>query len=276
MEIVRSARFVVAVGLACAACLGPAACFVSIDESKIKAGGGGSTESDGALADGSAPADLDEAGTPIEAGADGGEVGNPELAAALLGAWTFDDGTAADSSGKGRAGVLVGSPSFSAGARGQAVTLAPGQAFEVPSLSNAAFPKSGALSFWFLPLGAGGTIPLFDDHQPGRGHLNVSFVGTLDAGTLQVESQPGSIYMTYTYKAESFVHAVITWSALRVTLYLGSQRTQLRQCGTDDVPTALDVSGQAVRFAGGTVPVRVDEVRLYQGALSEGAIGAIP
>lgn len=205
--------------------------------------------------------------------------------ASLVGYWAFDEGggtTARDSSPKGNHGVLRNGPTWTSdGKRGGALAFDGAQQHvEVLTLQNESFPVSGTLSLWLrAPFADVANRPIFDGYADDRDHLyirqtsagpaKVQFAAQAAAGSAAVASVDVS--------ASTWVHLVMAWDtqARRLTVYVDGVLAAERA-----LPTGWAPRGQRVNFAHadccGAIQGTLDEIRLYDRALSAEEIAAIP
>jgi hypothetical protein len=205
----------------------------------------------------------------------------------LVGHWTFDEtgGTkAADSSGRARDAILASGAAFSPGGGryGGAVTLAAASFVSVDL--GGSFPSSGTLSIWFRwdVLDGDGLARVFDDYDSKRGHIFVRRVNGAPETDFQIAYQPvdltnGAYAWSRHFEVPRNVwkHLVATWNASTKSGVLvldgaGDVATPYKEVFSGFVPDQ-----QQFRFGGGLVGA-IDEVRLYDRALSLAEAAALP
>lgn len=201
----------------------------------------------------------------------------------LVAAWLFDEtsGTVAhDATGHGFDGELQGDAAFTAsGLRGGALSLGGGMdAMRVPALDNAKFPRSGTFSIHFRHEFADmANRGAFDSWDSTRNHVFVRRPDDYPADQFQVAGQyAGGAYAfvhPFTVTLSTWTHVVFTWDEVSQvgTVYVNGVhgKTQIYEQG----PFAPDQQDFRIgRFFIGLV----DEVRLYDRALSAAEAIAIP
>jgi hypothetical protein len=196
----------------------------------------------------------------------------------LIGRWTFDDGAPTvekDLSGHGNDAMLQGTiTAVAAGKYGGAVSIPDGSSMTIPSLSGAAFPTTGTLSFWFKGDLSAAQVgwPLLDYYDSARPHL---FVRTNGVNSLQIACQ---LALNVPYPASTnngvsvgaWNHVVVGWQAGAggsfVVVVNGVYSSQPIMDAT------WTPSSQMATFFGRIPGFTLDEVELYDRVLSSSEI----
>jgi hypothetical protein len=233
--------------------------------------------------------DAGDAGSPPSGDADSapsGDAGTADpLTAALVGHWTFDEGTgvtAQDSSGRGNHAVLRGAPTWTTGKHGGAIHLDGVKQFvEVLSLWDAKFPTDGTLSLWLKgSFTESGNRPIFDGYDLSRSHFalrqhdlprRLQFLGQIaDAGTVFSPS--------FDVPSDTWVHVVLVWDSTnhRIAAYLdGALVYENDAIASGWAPRDQEVAFGRPSSAGGHVG-ELDDIRLYDRPLTAAEITLIP
>lgn len=267
-----------------------AGCIFSIDERKIDESKISPTDDGGTPPrDGMVPStDAADARTSIEGPTDG-----------LIGLWSFSEpsGTAVtDESGSGNDGVLEGVVSREEGAPGHgqgistnANTQLGAGMFRVPSLDGARFPRRGTLSLWLRARRAFNQGGTFGDSNafffartgtvPDGRFINLLYVfdtaaqervvaGIIGPGTANAEA------IVFPVVRGSWTHVVVTWSGDQVTLF-GGMAGKALVSNASSYTDAFDPVDQQF-FLLKQMFGDLDEVRLYDRALDDAEVRAIP
>lgn len=195
----------------------------------------------------------------------------------LLGAWSFEEGggnlakSATSSSYDGR---LEGDATLGAGGHsGGALLLAGKGGMVVDGLEGALFPKTGTLTMWIKsdrPSDDPAVVSVFDAWDTSRPHLFIRTGERWQVGMMG----PGDTYAFFVYfdMPGDWAHLAVSWeeATRRVRLYVGGR---LIVDGTYD--SAFSPTGQRTRFGYG-FEGRIDEVKVYDRALSEIEVAAMP
>ena len=206
----------------------------------------------------------------------------------LMGYWSFDNGTAADNSGRGLNGTLVNSPAIVAGKAGQAVSL--NGLSQYVDVGNVLNPGSGDLSIfaWIKTTQPGGLNMLLSKRNSSA---------TSNSGYQLFQNSSGSLSFTFSDGASSRVRVDASapkvndgnWHSVGVT-FTRSGNGVIYVDGTPATGGTGSITSQpgfvtnsaALRFGledqtgGGFYSSgSIDEVRIYNRALSLQEITAI-
>jgi hypothetical protein len=228
-----------------------------------------------------APATTDAA---VEAAFADADADAPLSEPNLVAAWFFDEPsgtTANDATGHGHEGTLQGGAAFTpSGLRGGAVAFAGGaDSVTMTSLNGAAFPRTGTLSVHFR-YDFTDTLnrAVFDTFNDTRDHLFLRRANNAPVDQFQVAGQyadGGGGYAfvhSFTVAANTWTHVVVTWSEASQAgnVYVDGALAKNQGYGGPYAPSA-----QLFRLGVSFIGI-VDEVRLYDRALSATEVAAIP
>lgn len=218
---------------------------------------------------------VDASGDAASIG-DGGADGPSSLDPSLIGWWTFeepDGSTVVDRTGHGNDATLSGTPSRVAGKVGQAIKFTlDDQTMVVKSLSGAKFPQSeGTLAMWIkVDANETGQRGYFDGYETFRAHMWLRTYGTSEYQfTAQSSTQNGVASVVLPMVRGTFQHVVLVWFGGRIRLHVDDTSNDYTY-GESWAPT--NQSFDICETCRGTV----DEVRLYDRALSVTEVAALP
>jgi hypothetical protein len=267
--------------LAAAVVVALSACFVGIDEGKLRARGGpdGGVDGDAASRDGA----TDGEPTGDGASGDGGGL-DAATSGGLLGWWRFDGADLGeDSTGQGRRANLAGSPSQVGGRTGGGLGLDGGtsQFMEVPSLSGTSFARdAGTISLW-VRSDAQGSMDLFDTNQAAdatRGHLYIELAGNVSQKSFRVRcvAAGGALGCNESFQivTAAWVHLAVAWDAQTITAYVSDEASAPAQAFSKTYVVPFSPSDQRVRLGGG-LAAQLDEIRLYDRVLSASEVASV-
>jgi hypothetical protein len=211
-------------------------------------------------------------------GPDGG--GGP---AGLIGYWPLDDlngSVAADMSGQSHDASLHGTATFNASGRyGGDLDFSANSWLEVFSLDGAAFPTAGTVSLWFKGTITGITDMqgwgVFDNWDNTRNHVYARiYTGNKIQAVCQKKNVVGYLADAEpTALNDDWNHLVLSWvTGVGGTMTLTLNGASTTMPITDSTWTPVD---ELVRFPSGFVG-QLDEVRLYDRALSASEVASIP
>jgi len=227
----------------------------------------------------SGPSTSADATTSTDSGLTDAETGAPyrELPG-LIGAWLFDDGTANDSSGHAHDGALEGDAMVTVTDRGKALHVSGAGRMHVDALANTAFPATGTISLWFqwATMAAEDQNGFFDSWDSSRDHIFVRHANGDTVGTIQVALQTPSTYElapTFDLPKNTWTHVVVTWDAVARFARIFADKQELASGIYPD--DSFAPGGQRCVF-GDSVDGLIDDIRLYDRALSEDEIVSLP
>jgi hypothetical protein len=257
----------------------------SLDDLSAPASDGAIGDHDGPEArDGATDASIDDARAIDADASDALATGDTQVVDAaapdaLVGLWSFDEpgGTVAhDGTGAGHDGTLLSGVTFAdGGVEGGAVTFDGTGVLDIPSWNNAAFPSTGTLALWLRPeVDAGGGVAVFDSYDSNRHHM---FMRQVSGAKIQTALQPAA--QAYAFVVEiptpitEWTHVAITWDLTTKTAatYANGALLSGGPYLSDFTP-----SEQHLRFGGSGFYGTIDEIRLFDRALSAGEVAAIP
>ena len=194
---------------------------------------------------------------------------------ALVGYWSFDDCTAADNSGSGGNGLLVGSPVCEQGVAGSGMKLNSTNWIDVPSRPSLEFTSSFTISVWFKAdaLTTEKSVRLVDKTAAG---LSDGYLLSVWASGLSLVGGPnGAVSDLTTISSNVFHHAVVTFGNGIANFYLDGKPIGSRSVGAMSVTVNAD---RVLRIGASQGPAAhptlnnfvgvIDEVRLYNTTLS--------
>lgn len=193
----------------------------------------------------------------------------------LVGYWSFNDCTAADNSGTGNNGTLVGSPACVTGRIGNGMRLNSNNWIEVPDNASLDFSGNFTISIWFNAdaLTSTQSTRLVDKITAGYGDGYLFAAVSTGIGLITM-SNPINVSIGV------FHHAVVTFKNGLVTFFLdgrniGQSTVSVAAVPTNDRPLRIGASqGSLAKPADNFVGI-VDEVRLYNVALPESDVIAL-
>jgi hypothetical protein len=196
----------------------------------------------------------------------------------LIGAWLFEDGTANDSSGHAHDGALEGDAVVAETNRGKAMRLSGAGRMHVDTLFNGAFPATGTISLWFqwATMAVANQTGFFDAWDDSRDHVFVRHANGDPVGRIQIAFQRPSTYelvTTFDLANNTWTHVVVTWDAVAHFARVFVDNAKVTSGIYPD--GAFTPSGQHCVF-GDTVDGFIDDIRLYDRALSEAEIVTVP
>ena len=192
----------------------------------------------------------------------------------VLGAWGFNDGSGtitSDSSGNGLAGSLVGSPTWTTGKFGGALSF-DGSGTDV-NLNNPASLQSSSvtLSVWYKPSGSPVDYPAFFGHGTGGWVMGLD---TGNSGKIFVAQSGQLPYIdstTIPNDPNIWYHIVATISGSTTKIYVNGSL----EATSDATPAFTFANSLSIgrdNGAGGAINGVIDQARIYSGALSAGQI----
>jgi len=211
----------------------------------------------------------------------------PDVTNGLVGSWTFDEGsgtTAADSSGNGNNGILIGSPTWTTGKYGYALTF---DGANYVDCGNAAslHVQSYTLSAWIKPSALNDSEHrIISNGGYGNTDGAVDFV-IASNGKLVVLNQNG--YQDECWSQSGSLFAVGTWSHVAATYNATNGDVKLYVNGvavsttvnTLRVPNPNPSYNLHIGVMGGPLVMyfkgSIDEVRVYNRALTPAEISQV-
>ena len=187
------------------------------------------------------------------------------LGADLVGEWTFDDGTARDSSGYDNNGAVVGDPIQIDGIFGDAMEF-DGTDDRIDCGSSFDLPTAFTIETWVKPdvYGSLDYVVWRNDDRPGIRMGNNKWL-------LMVDGNNGnSIYSTSNVTIGVWTHLVLTFDGTVSRAYVNGTEENSKNDSTYTQGTTFSIGGDANpdrRFHG-----KIDEVRIYNRALSSAEI----
>ncbi len=211
------------------------------------------------------------------------------LSATLAGYWRFDDGTgtvAADSSGQGNNGTLVAGPTWTTGIVGGAVKMdGVNDLVDVPDRPSLDFTGGITLSAWVKPTAVAtqrvitkgsGTANGYELDLSNTGHAFVRFNQTTSGDTYRLDANAA-----YPTDGNTWVHLAATYDGSSIKIYvngvLDRSKAAAFTIGTNNVDLGLGADVVLPNKTSGknTLKGQMDEVRIYNGALSAQEILAL-
>jgi hypothetical protein len=204
------------------------------------------------------------------------DIGAYEYLSDIRGWWKFD-GTTVDSSGNGNSGTLVGSPGYSTGQTGAAISLnGTNQYVSVAESSSLEITDNLTVAFWINP----SSSSLSDPRVVEKAYC---WEIKLNNGQPQFAADDGRYaLMSNVVSPGTWVHVAFTFSTTNgVKAYLNGSAVSL-SANTFSSPGGALPTGSFGFLLGvysdGTnsfFPGRIDEVRVYNRILSDSEISAI-
>lgn len=205
----------------------------------------------------------------------------------LVGAWSFEEQSgrvALDASGLAHDAVLGSAVTWTAaGARGGGVHFdGSSDTVLVPTLGGASFPTTGTLSVWFryaFPPNDPSNRAIFDNWDDDRGHIFFRRANGAADYVFQAALQPSnastvgySQHHNFEVQPSTWVHFVVTWDAgERAAAFYVDGKLLHRAAYRSDFQPDGQRFALGERFLG-----ELDEVRLYDRALVEAEVAALP
>jgi hypothetical protein len=196
----------------------------------------------------------------------------PVLRAGPAGWWSFAEGAgriARDGSGRGHAGRIAGARWTAAGRSGRALHFgAPGDRVTIPGVSSLPLTRGLTLEAWVKPARSLRGRPSVLDKQRASGAVGWGlYTGSRRGGWFSTGRHACRVGARL--RAGHWTHLAATWDGRVLVVYVGGRRVASRRLAGAIAP-ALG----PLRIGGGAFRGRVDEVRVYDGALSRAEIAA--
>lgn len=200
---------------------------------------------------------------------------------ALVGYWSFDDCTAADSGGNRSNGQLVGSPSCEQGVAGSGIRLNSTNWIDVPSRPSLEFTSNFTISVWFKAdaLSNERSVRLVDKASADAAD---GYVLSVWASGLSLVGGSGAVSDQTAISSNVFHHAVVTFDKGIASFYLDGKPIGSRSAGATSVIVNPD---RVLRIGASQGPNAhptlnnfvgvIDEVRLYNTTLSSSDVSAL-
>lgn len=193
--------------------------------------------------------------------------------AGLVGYWSFNDCTAADNSGNGRNGLLVGSPVCVQTFAGRGFRLNSTNWIEIPDSDSLRFTTNFTISVWFNAdsLSAARLVD-----KIGAGEIDGYLLSVVPSG-ISLSAIRSATSNPVNISSGMFHHAVVSFDRGTVRFYLDGQNI-----GQSTISfSAVLTSSRPLRIGASQGPLAVnavnfsgvmDEVRVYNRTLAEGEI----
>jgi hypothetical protein len=202
---------------------------------------------------------------------------NGSARAEMVGYWT-GNGTAADSV-NGNDGTLVNGTTYDTGRVGQAFSLNGSDGYvDLPdATSNLVLNSAGTIAAWVNPSVVGGNdiVAAFGSGNGGQG-IGLGIFG--GAGGVRIYHHYGEYdWQTNTaVAADTWTHLAYTWDATTETVYLNGAFNVSRPRGTFSyVPGHARIGHGFWGDGANLFPGLIDEVRVYNTALTPGEVAAL-
>ena len=200
----------------------------------------------------------------------------------LVGYWSFDNCNAADDSGSGGNGQLVGSPVCEQGVAGSGMRLNSTNWIDVPSRPGLEFTTNFTISVWFKAdaLTNERSVRLVDKVSAGSGD---GYLLSVWASGLSLGGGPHGANSDLTpISNNAFHHAVVTFGNGIASFYLDGMPIGSRSVGAMSMTVNAD---RVLRIGGAQGPAArptfnnfvgvIDEVRLYNTALASSEVSGL-
>jgi hypothetical protein len=226
----------------------------------------------------------------LDAMTDADGAGGAELAGLIL-HFAFEDLTGnvvKDLSGKGNDGTVLNGPTLAQGITGQGIQCdGVNDRVRVTTLDNVRFPPSGTLSFWAKPNSFAGQF-IVDQYDTDRDHLFVRIRAAEDVRPNRLETtfqravaEPNSVVFGafVPINVGQWVHIVIVWDTQsaqhRASFYANNTLIE-----TQGILATWTPQGEIFELfrpgCCGSFPGVLDELRLYDRALSSTEVALVP
>jgi hypothetical protein len=199
--------------------------------------------------------------------------------AGLVGYWSFNDCTATDSSGTGNSGTLVGSPACVAGKSGSGLQLNSTNYAQIPDSASLDLTTAFTISTWFKANAfTSSSWRLVDKVTAG---MSDGFMLAVHSSGISLSVAPNAgLNLLVPISSDVFHHVAATFSQGMVQFYLDGQFIGAANVGATSVATnalPLRIGASQGSLASPSANFRgiIDEVRIYNRALSDAEVATL-